>query len=76
MIDARSVLEEYSTNIIDGYTIDGEFFIVTCKTEYLTDIIERLIPLNYTCSHTDYDGMNPDYCMTTFEPVEAETRFF
>ena len=39
MSDAvRSVIEEYSTNIVDGMNEQGDFYLVTHKQEYLKEI--------------------------------------
>lgn len=68
MSDAvRSVIEEYSSNIVDGANESGEFYIVTHKQQYLKEICKRIEPLGYMLSECNADkkGM---YCTSRFQP--------
>ena len=72
MIDSdnvRSVIEEYSSNIVDGATEDGDFFIVIHKEEHLVEMTKRLYKLNYMCSHTTKNDKSM-YCTTKYEPLD------
>lgn len=65
----RSIIEEYSTNIVDGVVEDGDFFIVTHKQQYLKDMNRRLRPLGYMLSDTNAD-MKGQYCTSRFQPYD------
>jgi len=67
MINARHILEEFATDIID---IEPDMYLVTHDPIHLTPMIERLIPLNYCCTSTDY--INENSCMTKFRPAGEE----
>jgi hypothetical protein len=68
MSDAvRSIIEEYSTSIVDGASSEGDFYLVTHKQIYLDEICRRIKPLGYMLSDTNFDqkGM---YCTSRFQP--------
>lgn len=62
----RSIIQEYTNNIVDGSTADGDFYIVTHHTEHMNPLLERLQQHGYTCSHTDVNPNNHDWCITCF----------
>ena len=65
---ARSIIEEYTDNIVDGATIKGDFFITTHKSVYLTEMTSRLREIGWTCSNTSHDLDDESvFCTTRFE---------
>ncbi len=65
----RSIIEEYSTNIVDGVNDQGDFYLVTHKQEYMKEMCKRIKPLGYMLSDSNYDtkGM---YCTSRFQPYD------
>lgn len=63
----RRVIEEFSTNIVDGVNEDGDFYIVTHKQEYLEELCRRIKPLGYMLSDSNYDKKGL-YCTSRFQP--------
>ena len=66
----RSILEEYTNNIMDGMSIDGEFFIATHRETYLIDISKRLKKIGWMCSDTTTTGSSPGWCTTRYQPYD------
>ena len=66
---ARSIIEEYTNNIVDGATSDGDFFIATHKKKFLEEMSNRLRELGWTCVDTTNElNEDSDYCTTRYQP--------
>jgi hypothetical protein len=63
----RCIIEEYSTNIVDGCGDVGDFFLVTHKKMYLNEICRRIKPLGYMLSDSNFDKSG-EYCTSRFQP--------
>jgi len=66
----RSILEEYTNNIMDGASTDGDFFIATHPDKYLIDITKRLKKIGWMCSDTTTSGVSEGYCTTRYQPYD------
>lgn len=65
----RSIIEEYSTNIVDGCIDTGDFFLVTHKKAYLDEICRRIKPLGYMLSDSNFDKSG-EYCTSRYQPYD------
>ena len=63
----RSILEEYTANIIDGATTTGDFYIATHEQKYLLDITSRLKKVGWLCSDTN-NNKDGKTCISRFQP--------
>lgn len=64
----RGVIEEYTTNIVDGSTVDGDFLITTVKRDFLKQLTSRVYKMNWMC--TDMTEESNGYCTVRYHPYD------
>lgn len=65
---ARCIVEEYTNNIVEGCTTEGDFIITTFHEKHLKQLVSRLKKIDWMCSSVSSQSNN--YCTVKFEPYD------
>lgn len=64
----RSILEEYTNNVLDGCTTEGDFLISTFHEKYIDIIVSRIKKVGWMSS--GINTVNNGYCTVRFQPYD------
>jgi hypothetical protein len=64
----RSIVEEYTNNLVEGCTTEGDFVLATFHEKHLKQLTERIRKVGWMCSFVNSQSNN--YCTVRYQPYD------